>query len=92
MSSPYLKLLPINSETSFIDVDYFSVMDPHEQSNTNMFRSLYLPLDFIGCGYVAVPILRLQVVLVVGEGFIPVPLSTSTLSRFLLVKFKNMLD
>ena len=87
MSSPYLNLHPIYSVTSLIDVDCFSVLYPPEQSNMKPFRSSRCPSNFIGWGYAAVPGHHLQVVLVVGEVFVPAPFTIFALTRFLIVFF-----
>ena len=88
MYNIYQNFLPIYSTTSFIDVDYFSVLDPPEQSDTNPFRSLHHPSNFIGLGYVTVPSSLIQAILVVGDGFVPDPLSTFTLAHLLITIFK----
>ena len=77
MSDPYLNLRPMYSATSLIDVEYFTVLDPPEQSNAKPFRSSHHPSNFVGWGYVAVPGRHLQAFLVVGEGFVSAPFRPS---------------
>ena len=88
MSAPYLSLRPIYSATSFIDVEYFSVLYPPEQSNMKPFRSSHCPSNFIGWGYAAVPGHHLQAVLVVREVFVPAPFTIFALACLLIVCFK----
>ena len=61
---PYL-----NSATSFIDIEYLLVLDPPEQLNMKPFRYSHCPYNFIGWGYVSVPVCCLWAVLAVQEGF-----------------------
>ena len=76
----------------FINIEYFSMLDPPEQLNTNHFRSSHCPSNFIGWGYVAVHGMCLQAILVVREEFTPITFSTFTITRLLIILKKNTLN
>ena len=85
MFDPYMNLCPMQSETSFIEVEYSLVFYPPDQSKMKPFRSSHFPLKFISWLYVAFPGCRLQTVLVVRECFIPACFSTFALACLLVL-------